>query len=298
MKRTKKEGQVQAGRSTSSSETNNPQTSELQVAAKKIRQLHESVLRHARHALDEAIRIGGLLVKVKDKLEHGQWLPWLKSNVPFHENTARNYMRCFENRALLKSTNVVDLSEAYALIAGTGQREKPKRRTPPAPVYEKIYGKVVDDEVDQEQQKRFESLLNAREDEDPLVVELAQKIVSTGFHVLSVKMHPDKNGGSDDAQRRLNAGRKLLQDAFASPPENIVPFEAEAEAETDKTYGLTEQSRICELFALVEKHGKRRGGDTPGLTVYINEYGINCKRMECGGTPERFKRRQQNGGEQ
>jgi hypothetical protein len=109
--------------------TDNRRLSKAQVKsfpeeAKKINQLHASVLKHARHALDEAIQIGGLLGKVKDKLEHGQWLPWLEANVPFTIMTANQYLRCFENREQLKLKNVLSLSEAYRLMAGTGQRQK------------------------------------------------------------------------------------------------------------------------------------------------------------------------------
>jgi hypothetical protein len=119
--------------------TDNRQLSKAQVKsfpeeAKEIRKLHDAVLGHASLMLEQAIEIGGRLVKVKEGLEHGYWLPWLEANVRFTEPTAANYMRCFENRdvleAAVKVKTVLTLTDAYRLIAGTGQH--PKRRKPDA----------------------------------------------------------------------------------------------------------------------------------------------------------------------
>ena len=74
------------------------------------------------------------------------------------------------------------------------------------------YGKIVDEEASNGE--RFVIPPTKREAEKELVVELAGKIISTGYKVLSVKMHPDKDGGSNEAQRRLNAAKRLLEDAL------------------------------------------------------------------------------------
>jgi|SRR5215475_389618 len=74
------------------------------------------------------------------------------------------------------------------------------------------YGRIVDDEIDEPEV--FEVPRSKRDEEAELIQDLAEKIISAGFRVLSLKLHPDKNGGSDDAQRRLNAARKLLQSAL------------------------------------------------------------------------------------
>jgi hypothetical protein len=71
------------------------------------------------------------------------------------------------------------------------------------------YRRIVDDEV--EEPTRFEV---KHENETAMVRELAEKIISAGFRVLSVKMHPDKDGGSNLGMRRLNQAKKLLQDAL------------------------------------------------------------------------------------
>jgi hypothetical protein len=113
----------------SSHEPNQSQVKLFQDAAKEIRELHQSVMNRGRAMvkvgqtmLKEAIRLGEILSKVKGKLEHGQWLPWLNANVSFHQTQANRYMRCFEKRDKLSAT--LNLAEALALIAGTGERPK------------------------------------------------------------------------------------------------------------------------------------------------------------------------------
>lgn len=75
------------------------------------------------------------------------------------------------------------------------------------------YRRIVDEEIG-EQPEQFEIPRSAREVENELISELAGKIISAGFRVLSARMHPDKAGGSNEAQRRLNAAKTLLQDAL------------------------------------------------------------------------------------
>jgi hypothetical protein len=92
------------------------------TTAEEINRLHRDLEALAIQSLDHAIRIGELLSKVKTQLPHGRWIPWLNSNVKFSERTARNYMRVFENRAMLKSASVADLGEAYQMLIGQSQR--------------------------------------------------------------------------------------------------------------------------------------------------------------------------------
>ena len=98
---------------------------QFQAEAVKLRELHGSIMQHARMTLANAIEAGDTLMRVKAGLAHGQWLPWLKANVPFSDRTAEKYMRCYERRAELKtkfeSDSNFSLSEAYALIEGTSQ---------------------------------------------------------------------------------------------------------------------------------------------------------------------------------
>jgi len=74
------------------------------------------------------------------------------------------------------------------------------------------YKRIVDEELKEPAQ--FEIPRTAQDAENDLIVELAGKIISAGFRVLSIKMHPDKAGGSTEAQRRLNSAKQLLQDSL------------------------------------------------------------------------------------
>lgn len=67
-------------------------------------------------AVKKAIEIGRLLTEQKAELAHGEWIPWVESNLAFGERQARRYMRIYENR-----TRVSDLDgpmrQAVALLA-------------------------------------------------------------------------------------------------------------------------------------------------------------------------------------
>lgn len=91
--------------------------STIKSPASEIAQLHGEILAAAKTSLDKAIRIGKLLADQKSKLAHGEWLPWLESNVPFTSRTATNYMRVWSERDRLKSESLSDLDSAYRLLA-------------------------------------------------------------------------------------------------------------------------------------------------------------------------------------
>lgn len=102
--------------------------------------LHNEVAGYLRMSVEKAIRIGELLTEQKAGLQHGEFLPWIKANLPFTDRTARNYMAFYSNRNLLKTENVSDLSSAYKLLAGDTQSKKPqddhpKRLNPDDPDY-------------------------------------------------------------------------------------------------------------------------------------------------------------------
>jgi hypothetical protein len=126
-------------------------------------------MNHARDAFKEAIIIGGLLVKVKNSLEHGEWMPWLKDNVSFHETTAVKYMRCFENRVQLKLSGPLTLEKAYRLMAGTGQR--PKKQPPREKPASSASGSFADtkgsktnerERGSQSKDEKFKDVINAK----------------------------------------------------------------------------------------------------------------------------------------
>lgn len=89
----------------------------LITLASEINSEHENCNIAILDGLQHAIKAGELLLQAKELVNHGEWLPWLKSNVSFSERTAQNYMRVFQrkNEILEKSATVADLSYKAAI---------------------------------------------------------------------------------------------------------------------------------------------------------------------------------------
>jgi hypothetical protein len=95
--------------------------------------LHGEIVTAARTSLDKAIRIGELLAAQKASMKHGQWLPWIKENLPFAEVTAQRYMRCYVRRDELKSVTVTDLGDAYHLLSAPAEPKPVTKDEIPTP---------------------------------------------------------------------------------------------------------------------------------------------------------------------
>lgn len=85
-------------------------------AIEKITKLHTEITRGLKITIGKAIEIGELLTQQKKQMKHGEFTPWIKANLPFTERTARNYMRIFQERELLKTEMIADLTGAYKLL--------------------------------------------------------------------------------------------------------------------------------------------------------------------------------------
>jgi len=84
--------------------------------ATKIIALHNEVNDAFKLTLDKAIEIGELLIEQRKELKHGEFLSWVKDNLPFTDRTARNYIKLFNNKDKLITETVSDLSSAYKLL--------------------------------------------------------------------------------------------------------------------------------------------------------------------------------------
>lgn len=132
----------------------------------QIEALHSEILGAFRMTIDKAIEIGKLLTKQKKALKHGEWLPWVKANLPFSERTTRDYLRFYANRTELKSASIADLREAREYLAPSqtieelreaARREGPKHDTrrfedrKAAPVISSSKYEIADPDADAEQ---------------------------------------------------------------------------------------------------------------------------------------------------
>ncbi|MCZ8156819.1 MAG: DUF3102 domain-containing protein [Leptospira sp.] len=89
-----------------------------------LRNLHEGIIANARNMVQNAILIGEILTQKKSKLKHGEFIPWVESNLNFKIRTAQRYVKMFENRELINASALTHLEDAYKLIAGPIADEK------------------------------------------------------------------------------------------------------------------------------------------------------------------------------
>jgi hypothetical protein len=91
-----------AGASTA---TEQPKADPLDELAEKIKAEHQAIVAamQGKGLLLRAIKIGQDLIDAKAKLDHGQWLPWLKDKCDLKERSAQRYMRLAEGRKKIEA---------------------------------------------------------------------------------------------------------------------------------------------------------------------------------------------------
>jgi hypothetical protein len=92
--------------------TNIAGSNSLADLAARINVAHEAAGTALKSGVAHAMHAGDLLIEAKEQLGHGEWLPWLKTNFPFSDRTARLYMQVARRRAELevKMATVADLT--------------------------------------------------------------------------------------------------------------------------------------------------------------------------------------------
>jgi hypothetical protein len=69
-----------------------------------------------RSGLQHAYRAGQLLFEVKDRLAHGEYLPWLAANTTISRRTASNYMLLAANEHRIAHLDVDGIHDALRLL--------------------------------------------------------------------------------------------------------------------------------------------------------------------------------------
>jgi hypothetical protein len=90
---------------------------DLAALAMQINREHAAGEEAARRGLEHFRKAGEALLKVKAGCGHGKWLPWLKANVPFSQQTASAYMRLAEGWDKLPAAVNLTLRDALELLA-------------------------------------------------------------------------------------------------------------------------------------------------------------------------------------
>ena len=104
-------------------------TPEQKALAAKASELHQDATKHAQKAILYACQCGHLLNQVREKCQHGEWMPFLEAAGIIHE-TARRYMGVAQaydpgSQLLLEGKSLADLYRALGFIkpaAGGGNR--------------------------------------------------------------------------------------------------------------------------------------------------------------------------------
>jgi modification methylase len=93
---------------------------------KRINQLHKTFMKMT---VAKAVEIGKLLTEQKEKLGHGNWEDWMRTNLEFSAATAKRYMRLYEAKDDLKTVTVSDLSltDVYKLMDSRTEEEHKAR---------------------------------------------------------------------------------------------------------------------------------------------------------------------------
>jgi hypothetical protein len=91
--------------------------SDLAGLAREINAAHDRFQATCRAGVDEARRLGQLLVRAKASMSHGRWHSWVKSHCHFTLRTAERYMRLARNLTEIpgKTDSVSNLTETKVL---------------------------------------------------------------------------------------------------------------------------------------------------------------------------------------
>jgi hypothetical protein len=90
----------------------------LLVSADEINSEHELAQGCAHDAVKHGIHCGEMLIKNKESLGHGKFMPWLKSNCQFEYSTAARYMKAARQSSM--GVEVLTLSTVF----GSGRSRK------------------------------------------------------------------------------------------------------------------------------------------------------------------------------
>jgi len=165
-------------------------------------------------------RLGELFIQLrmtflKGKKGDKEFSVFCRKQFPGIKDTARNEYIAYRKRLKGRSTSgEVDLPPLRHVTDRENNNVRISQLRDQAQ-----YGKIVENAVG-EDVTPFERRPDI--DESELIQNLAGKIINTGYKVLAVKLHPDKDGGSNEAMRNLNKAKKLLEDALVRVAANLI----------------------------------------------------------------------------
>jgi hypothetical protein len=104
----------------------------LDELAARVKTAHSAIRKAANDIVAQAITAGLALIEARDKLEHGDWLPYLKKNCGLKQRTAYDYMLIAANRNKFALGANLGLKEILRQIKGDDPKDDG-----PASLYDK-----------------------------------------------------------------------------------------------------------------------------------------------------------------
>src|SRR6185312_10936826 len=93
--------------------------------AERINEQHRLAISHRDFAIQHAAEAGRILLQVKQRLGHGEFMPWIETNCDFAQSTASRYIR-----AAQQISTGIEISSLTALFPSGRKTEKPEEPTP------------------------------------------------------------------------------------------------------------------------------------------------------------------------
>ena len=87
---------------------------------------HGHVETHKRNTVQHAIRCGELLLEMKRRVGHGNWLAWVGEHFDASERTARNYMEIAKSAAVADLSDDTTMRSALRALTSRSQAKEPK----------------------------------------------------------------------------------------------------------------------------------------------------------------------------
>jgi hypothetical protein len=136
---------------------------------------------------------GQKLLKAKGLLKHGDFYPWIKSNLKISPTTAFRYMK-YADPNLSRGKDFKNMRDFRK--RGLGEKPDPKPKHKPS-----------DDDF-----SAFKKEVKGRAEERALEREMAKRIIAIGYKTMAQELHPD-TGGTNAAMTHLNVARDRLKKA-------------------------------------------------------------------------------------
>lgn len=88
---------------------------------------HGHVETYKHNTIQHAIRCGELLLEMKQRVGHGNWLDWVQEHFEASERTARNYMEIAKSAAVAELRDDTTMRSALRALASRSRPKQPKK---------------------------------------------------------------------------------------------------------------------------------------------------------------------------